>query len=159
MYGDGLPEIVAALPLTAGSTARAAHATARGATAASSSAPFSIGSSAVCHRTEVHLVLDNLKTHKAGLIHDWLLKRPRFHLHFTPASASWLNLVECWFALLSRRCLERDAFTSVGDLEATIHAYIAETNAEPKPLVWTKIADGILGSIAHFCQRTFSSGH
>jgi transposase len=66
---------------------------------------------------EVHLVLDNLKTHRTRLIHDWLVKRPRFHLHFTPASASRLNLVECWFALLSRRRLERGAFTSTDDLE------------------------------------------
>ena len=108
---------------------------------------------------EVHLVLDNLKTHKTRLIHDWLVKRPHFHLHFTPTSASWLNLVECWFALLSRRRLERGAFTSTDDLEAAIHAYIAATNAEPKPFVWTKTADDILASVARFCQRTSNSAH
>ena len=108
---------------------------------------------------EEHLVLDNLKTHKTRLVHDWLLKRPRWRLHFTPTSASWLTLVECWFALLSRRRLARGAFTSTGELEAAIHAYIAETNAEPKPFVWTKTADDILGSIARFCQRTSNSGH
>jgi transposase len=108
---------------------------------------------------EVHLVLDNLTTHKTRLIHDWLVKRPRFHLHFTPTSASWLNLVECWFALLSRRRLERGAFTSVADLEAAIHAYITETNAEPKPFVWTKTADDILASVARFCIRTSNSDH
>ena len=106
-----------------------------------------------------HLVLDNLKTHKTGLIQDWLLKRPRFHQHFTPTSASWLNLVECWFALLSRRRLERGAFTSVGDLEEAIHAYIAETNTKPKPFVWTRTADDIPGSIARFCQQTSNSAH
>ena len=108
---------------------------------------------------EVHRVLDNLKTHKTRLIHDWLLKRPRFHLHFTPTSASWLNLVECWFALLSRRRLERGAFTSTGELEAAILAYIAETNADPKPFVWTKTADDIFASVARFCQRTSNSDH
>jgi len=108
---------------------------------------------------EVHLVLDNLKTHNTRLIHEWLLKRPRFHLHFTPTSASWLNLVECWFALLSRRRLERGAFTSTQDLEAAILGYIAETNADPKPFVWTKTADDILASVARFCQRTSNSGH
>jgi transposase len=108
---------------------------------------------------EVHLVLDNLKTHKTRLIHDWLVKRPRRHLHFTPTSASWLNLVECWFALLSRQRLARGAFTSVGDLEAAILAYVAETNADPKPFVWTKTADDILASVARFCQRTSNSGH
>ncbi len=108
---------------------------------------------------DVHLVLDNLKTHKTRLVHDWLAKRPRWQLHFTPPSASWLNLVECWFALLSRRRLQRGAFTSTDDLEAAILAYIAETNADPKPFVWTKTADDILASVARFCQRTSNSGH
>jgi transposase len=108
---------------------------------------------------EVHLILDNLKTHRTRLIHDWLVKRPRFHLHFTPTSASWLNLVECWFALLSRRRLERGAFTSTADLEAAILAYIAATNADPKPFAWTKTADDILASVARFCQRTSNSDH
>ena len=108
---------------------------------------------------EVHLVLDNLKTHKTRLIHNWLVKRPRFHLHFAPTSASWLNLVECWFALLSRRRLERGAFTSTGDLEAAILAYIAETNTDPKPFAWSKSADDILASVARFRQRTSNSGH
>ena len=114
---------------------------------------------------EVPLVLDNLKTHKTRLIHDWLVKRPRFHLHFTPTplipfgAQPWLNLVECWFALLSRRRLERGAFTGTDDLEAAIHAYIAETNAKPKPFIWTKTADDLLSSVARFCQRTSNSNH
>jgi transposase len=108
---------------------------------------------------DVHLVLDNLKTHKTRLIHDWLIKRPRFHLHFTPTSASWLNLVECWFALLSRRRLERGVFTGTDELERAILAYIAETNAAPKPFVWTKTADDILASVTRFCQRTSNSAH
>jgi transposase len=108
---------------------------------------------------EVHLVLDNLKTHRTRLIHEWLVKRPRFHLHFTPTSASWLNLVECWCALLSRRRLERGAFTSVGDLETAILAYVAETNADPKPFVWTKTAEDILASVVRFRQRTSNSVH
>jgi transposase len=108
---------------------------------------------------DVHLVLDNLKTHKTRLVHDWLVKRPRWQLHFTPTSASWLNLAECWFALLSRRRLQRGAFTGTDDLEAAIHAYIAETNADPKPFVWTKTADDILASVARFCRRTSNSDH
>ena len=79
--------------------------------------------------------------------------------HFTPTSASWLNLVECWFALLSRRHLERGAFTSTGDLEAAILAYIAKTNADPKPFVWTRTADAILASVARFCMWTSNSDH
>jgi transposase len=109
------------------------------------------------HKTR--LVHDNLKTHKTRLVHDWLVKRPRWHLHFTPTSASWLNLVECWFALLSRRRLARGAFTGTEDLEAAILAHIAETNAAPKPFVWTKAADDILASVARFCQRTSNSAH
>jgi transposase len=108
---------------------------------------------------EVHLVLDNLKTHKTKLIHDWLVQHPRFHLHFTPTSASWLNLVECWFALLSRRRLERGVFTSTADLEAAIQGYIAETNAHPKPFVWTKTADEVLANVARFCKQISNSDH
>ena len=84
---------------------------------------------------------------------------PRFHLHFTPTSASWLNLVEYWFALLSRRRLERGTFTSTADLEAAIQDYIAETNAHPKPFVWTKTANDILTNVARFCQRISDSDH
>ena len=108
---------------------------------------------------DVHLVLDDPKTHKTRLVHDWLVRRPRFHLHFTPTSASRLDLVECWFALLSRRRLARGAFTGADDLEAAILAHIAETNADPKPFVWTKTADDILASVARFCQRTSNSDH
>jgi hypothetical protein len=104
----------------------------------------------------VHLVLDNLKAHKTRLIDEWLVKHPRVQLHFTPSSASRLNLVECWFALLSRRRLARGAFTSTDDLEAAIIAYIAEINADPKPFVWTKTADDIL---ARICQCSSNSGH
>ena len=108
---------------------------------------------------DVHLVLDNASTHKTRLIHDWLLKRPRWHLHFTPTSASWLNLVECWFSLLTRRCLQRGAFRTTASLEAAISNYIDRTNAAPKPFVWTKTADDIFASIGHFCQRPSNSHH
>jgi transposase len=108
---------------------------------------------------EVHVVLDNAATHKTRIVHDWLVKRPRFHLHFTPTSASWLNLVECWFAVLTRRRLERGVFTSTGELEEAIHAHIAATNADPKPFVWTKTADDILASVARSCQLTSNSSH
>lgn len=108
---------------------------------------------------EIHVVLDNAATHKTRIVHDWLVKRPRFQLHFTPTSASWLNLVECWFALLSRRRLERGVFTSTRDLEDAIRAYIAANNADPKPFAWTKSADAIFTSVARFCQRTSNSDH
>jgi transposase len=108
---------------------------------------------------DVHLILDNAATHKTRLIRDWLAKRPRYHVHFTPTSASWLNLVESWFALLTARQLKRGAFRSTGELEAAIRRYIAATNAAPKPFVWTKSADEILASVARFCQRTSNSVH
>ena len=108
---------------------------------------------------DVHLVLDNLKTHKTRLVHDWLVKRPRFHLHFTPTSASWLNLVACWFAVLSRRRLERGVFTSTAELEDAIVRYIAANNADPKPFVWARSADAILASLTRFCQGISNSDH
>ena len=102
---------------------------------------------------DVHLVLDNASIHKTPLIHGWLARKPRYHLHFTPTSASWLNMVEGWFALLSRRRLQRGVFRRTVDLEAAIHRYIEANNADPRPFVWTKSADAILDSIRRFCQR------
>lgn len=108
---------------------------------------------------DLHLILDNAATHKTALIQRWVLKRPRVHLHFTPTSASWINLVECWFSLLQRRALARAAFASTDALEAALRAYIAATNAAPKPFIWTKTADEILASVKRFCQRTSRSDH
>jgi transposase len=107
----------------------------------------------------LHLILDNAGIHKTPLIHRWLLRHPRVHLHCTPTSASWLNLVESWFALLTTRRLARGAFRSTRALERAIKSYIAATNAEPKPFVWTKTADEILESVARYCQRTTDSHH
>jgi transposase len=108
---------------------------------------------------EVHLILDNLQTHKTPLIHAWFLKQPHWQLHFTPTYGSWLNLVEGWFALLTRRRLQRGVFTSTAELEAAIQAYVAHNNAHPKPFVWTKSADTILASVGRYCQRISGSGH
>ncbi len=108
---------------------------------------------------DVHLILDNYQTHKTKIIKRWLLKRPRFHLHFTPTSSSWLNLVERWFAALTEKQLRRGVFRSTRDLEHTILRYVDITNDHPKPLVWTKSADQILESIARFCTRTSDSPH
>jgi transposase len=107
----------------------------------------------------VHLVLDNYGTHKTARIRRWLAKRPRFHLHFTPTSASWLNLVERWFALLTEKQLRRGVHRSTRELEAAIQRYLAIHNDAPKPFVWTKTADQILESVARFCHRTSGSGH
>lgn len=108
---------------------------------------------------DLHRILDNASIHKTPLIHRWLLRHPRGHLHFTPASAPWLRLVECWFALLTTRRLARGAFRSTWALEQAIKSYIATTNAEPKPFVWTKTADAILESAARYCQPTSDSHH
>jgi len=108
---------------------------------------------------DLHLVLDNYATHKTPVIKDWLLKHPRFHLHFTPTSSSWLNLVERWFAELTNRKLRRSAHRSVTELENDIRKWINEWNKDPKPFVWTKSADEILKTLAEYCQRINDSGH
>ena len=108
---------------------------------------------------DVHLVLDNYGTHKTPLIRRWLVKRPRFHLHFTPTSASWINIAERWFALLSEKKIKRGAHRSTAELETAIRDFIAAHNEEPKPFVWTKTADQILASVARFCKRISDSGH
>jgi transposase len=108
---------------------------------------------------DVHLILDNYGTHKTARIRRWLAKRPRFHAHFTPTSASWLNLVERWFAALTEKQIRRGAHPSTRALEAAIRQYIAVTNTAPKPFVWTKTADEILASVARFCHRISETGH
>jgi len=108
---------------------------------------------------DVHLILDNSSTHKTPRIHRWLLRHPRFHLHFTPTSASWLNLVERWFAKLTEKQLRRGTHVSTRALVAAIQQYLALTNQAPKPFIWTKTADEILASVARFCQRISNSGH
>jgi transposase len=95
---------------------------------------------------DVHLILDNYGTHKTDLIHNWLAKRPRFHLHFTPTLASWLNLVERWFANLTEKQLRRGVHRSTKELERAIRDYIDHNNQNPKPLIWHKSADQILDS-------------
>ena len=108
---------------------------------------------------DVHLVLDNSSTHKTPAIQNWLTAHPRFVLHFTPTSSSWLNLVERWFAELTTKKLRRGAHRSVRDLNADIRAWIETWNQQPKPYVWTKTADQILESIATYCTRINESRH
>jgi transposase len=108
---------------------------------------------------EAHLVLDNYGTHKTPLIQRWLLRHPRFHLHFTPKGASWINQVERFFADLTNKQLRRGAHRSTLELEQAIRDYIDAKNRHPKPFVWTKSADEILASVERFCQRISGSGH
>jgi transposase len=106
---------------------------------------------------DAHIIMDNYGTHKTAPIRKWFAKRPRFHLHFTPTYASWINLVERWFAEITNRRIRRGVFRSVKELEAAIREYIEAHNEHPKPFVWTKTADEILASIARFAQRTVAA--
>lgn len=105
---------------------------------------------------EVHLVMDNYATHKTPRVKAWLARRPHWHVHFTPTSASWINQVERWFAELTRKQLQRGVHRSTAELEADIAAFIAAHNEKPKPYKWVKSADDILASVKRFCQKTMS---
>jgi transposase len=98
-------------------------------------------------KLDLHLILDNYATHKHSNVKTWLAKHPRFHLHFTPTSASWLNQVERFFGLITQERIRRGVFTSVPELEAAIHDYLDHHNADPKPFVWTKSAEEILAKV------------
>lgn len=108
---------------------------------------------------EIHLVLDNYATHKTPKVAAWFQKRPRYHLHFTPTSGSWLNQVERWFAKITEQRIRRGVFKSVDQLIAAIDDYIVAHNQSPKPFVWTATADLILDRVASLCVRTNRSPH
>jgi transposase len=108
---------------------------------------------------DLHLILDNYGTHKTPSVKAWLVRHPRFHVHFTPTSASWLNQVERWFALLTQKQIKRGSHRSTVELERAIRDYLDIYNEDPQPLIWTKGADEILASIARFCERISDSAH
>jgi transposase len=108
---------------------------------------------------DVHLVLDNASTHKTPAIKRWLANHPRFVVHFTPTSSSWLNLVERWFSELTTKKLQRGAHRSVPELNEDIRAWITTWNQDPKPFVWTKTADQILESISRYCTQQLSTAN
>lgn len=108
---------------------------------------------------DVHLVMDNYGTHKTPTVRAWFARHPRFHVHFTPTSASWLNQVERWFALLSDKQIKRGTHRSTLALEKAIREFLAVHNDDAKPFCWTKTADDILASLARFCQRISDSRH
>lgn len=108
---------------------------------------------------DVHVVLDNVSTHKTPTVQRWLIRHPRFTMHFTPTYSSWLNLVERWFAELTTKWLRRGTHRSVRELVASIRTWITNWNDEPRPFVWHKTADEILDSLATYCQRINDSGH
>jgi transposase len=114
---------------------------------------------AVPQELAVHLVMDNYGTHKTATVRRWLSRHPRFHVHFTPTSASWINQVERFFATLTQRQIRRGTHRSTLELERAIKAYLHNHNLDPRPFVWTKTADQILESLKRFCLRTSNSGH
>jgi transposase len=107
----------------------------------------------------VHLVLDNYATHKTPAVKRWLVRHPRFHLHFTPTSSSWLNLVERWFSELTTKKIRRGAHRSVRELERDIKSWMASWNENPRPYVWVKTADEILQALARYCERISGTAH
>ena len=108
---------------------------------------------------DIHLVMDNYGTHKTLAIRNWFARHPRFHVHFTPTSASWLNQVERWFATLTEKQIRRGTHRSTRQLEDVIRNYLELNSANPKSFVWTKSADDIMASIERFCMRISNSGH
>src|ERR1700737_337045 len=107
---------------------------------------------------DLHLIVDNYATHKTPAVKRWLKAHPRFHLHFTPTSASWLNMVERFFAEITRKRIRRGAFASVAALEAAIRDYLNQHNANPKPFVWTKSASQIFEKVAR-AKQALESQH
>ncbi len=108
---------------------------------------------------DVHLILDNYRTHKTPMIKRWLLRHPRFHLHFIPTSSSWLNMVERWFGELTMKKIRRGTHRSVRELERDIKEWIATWNDDPRPYVWVKTAEEIFASLAQYCERISGAGH
>jgi transposase len=108
---------------------------------------------------DIHLVMDNYGTHKTPTIKAWFARHPRFHVHFTPTSASWLNQVERWFATLTEKYIRRGTHRSTRQLEQAIKQYLDINNSNPKPFVWAKSADDILATIERFCLRISNSRH
>jgi transposase len=106
---------------------------------------------------EIHLVLDNYGTHKTPKVVRWFARHPRYQLHFTPTSGSWVNQVERWFAEITEKRIRRGSFTSVPSLEKAIQQYLEYNNEHPKPFVWTADADLILGKIQRLCERISNS--
>ena len=98
---------------------------------------------------DLHLVMDNYATHKTPEVNDWLAKHPRFHVHLTPPSGSWLNLVEVWFSIIDKQAIRRGVFTSVKDLNAKIRQFITGWNNHKHPFIWTKTPDQILKKVNH----------
>ncbi|MGQ0766735.1 MAG: IS630 family transposase [Gemmatimonadota bacterium] len=108
---------------------------------------------------DVHLVVDNYGTHKHAKVKAWLAKRPRFHMHFTPTYASWLNQVERWFGLITQRAIRRGSFKHVRELIQRIERFVGHYNLTAQPFRWTATADSIIGKLARLAQRISGTSH
>ena len=108
---------------------------------------------------DVHLVIDNYATHKHAKVKAWLARRPRFHIHFTPTYASWLNLVERWFGIITQQAIRRGTFSSVKDLVRKIQLFVEHYNSRSRPFVWTATPDSILAKIERLCLLTSGTAH
>jgi transposase len=114
---------------------------------------------AVPAELDVHVICDNLSTHKTPAVNEWIARHPRFHVHFTPTGSSWINQVERWFAYLTTQMLQRGVHKSVQALEADIRTWIDHWNVDPRPFVWKKTAEEILDSLARYLQRISGGEH
>lgn len=103
---------------------------------------------------DIHVVMDNYGTHKTLSVRNWFTRHTRFHVHFTPTSASWIDQIEPWFATLSEKQIRSGTHRSTRALERAIKDYVEHNNENPRPFVWTKSADDILESVMRFCMRT-----
>jgi len=112
----------------------------------------------VPRRRDVHIILDNYGTHTHAKVKDWFAARPHYHLHFVPTSSSWLNLVERWFAEITRKQIRRGTFLNVSQLIRVILRYLRENNKNPQPFIWTASAASILRKIRH-CQEALDAAH
>ena len=112
----------------------------------------------VPRRREVHIILDNYGTHTHSKVKAWFAAHPRYHLHFVPTGSSWLNLVERWFAEITRRQIRRGTFRNVRQLIRVILRYVRENNKDPLPFIWTASAASILRKIRH-CQEALDAAH
>ena len=108
---------------------------------------------------EIHLIVDNYSTHKHNKVKRWLAKRPRYHVHFTPTYASWLNQVEIWFYIITQKAIRRGTFRSVRELIDRIQTFADNYNETSKPIVWTATAESILRKIERLCKAISGTGH
>jgi putative transposase len=113
----------------------------------------------VPNELDVHLIVDNYATHKHQKVRTWLARHPRFHVHFTPTYSSWLNQVEAWFGIISRRAIRRGSFRSCKELVARIDDFIAAYNENATPFAWTATAESILAKLQRLCRDISIAGH